>query len=183
MTARQCSQSPARWPGAAEHQATEEAPLPHATDKLEQSGMTTPDVLKLLLKQARELKEYFSYYVAAKTDSAKLRLQDTLLWMVFAALGFVMLGGFLVTASWFVLSGIAGGLGVLCGDRLWIGNIVTGVWALAALGLGVYYVVAKHQKAARERTTALYDNRQAQQQADFGHNVSERAASAVTERK
>jgi len=145
--------------------------------------MTTGDALKLLLKQIHELKEYFSYYVTAKTDSAKLQLRITLFRVVLSALGFVTLAGFLVTAGWFVLSGIAGGLGELFGDRLWIGNIVTGVLASTGLGLGIYYAVARRMRISRKRTIEKYEERQARQQTDFGHKACDQAADSAPANK
>jgi len=183
MTPRHRSQTSARRPPATEHQSTQEASAPNATDEFQQGGLTTPDALKLLLKQARELKEYFAYYVTARTDSVKLRLRNTIFWMVLAALGFVTIAGFLVAASWFVLSGIAGGFGVLFGGRLWMGNIVTGVLASTGLGLGMYYAVVKRMIISRKKTIQKYEERQTRQQTKFGHNIGGQAAGTACANK
>lgn len=175
MMAPECPQTPTTESGATAHRSTEEAPKLSAADEFEQSRMTTSEALNLLLKQVREMKEYFSYYVAVKTDSAKLHLRNTLLWMVLSAMGFVTLCGLLIIAGWFLLGGIAGGLGVLFGGRLWIGNIVTGVLASAGLGLGMYYAVAKRMSVSRKRTIQKYEERQARQQTEFGHKTCDQA--------
>ena len=143
--------------------------------------MPPVDGLKLLLKQFRELREYFSHFVAAKTDSMKLSLGSTVLRLALAALGFVVLSGFLVTAGWFVLNGVAGGLGVLFDDRLWLGNLVTGILFLAGPGLGIYVAVAKSKRTFLERTVKKYESRQARQQSEFGRSASNRTEHAVTE--
>jgi hypothetical protein len=70
--------------------------------------------------------------------------------MVMAALGFVAVAGLIVTASWLMLSGIAEGLGVLLGDRSWLGNSVTGFLLLAGLGLCMHRTAAKRKKTSRE---------------------------------
>lgn len=155
--------------------------MPNATDDHEQGEKTIPDELKLLLKQFRELGEYFSYFVTAKTDSAKLSLRQFVLWVVLASVGFVALGGLIVIASWLLLSGTAEGLGRLFGDRPWIGSLITGFLPLAGLGVGMYGAVARQSRIARERTAKRYERRQARQQAQFGRNVADWATAATSQ--
>jgi hypothetical protein len=92
------------------------------------------------------------------------------------ALAFVVLASLSVAATWFVLNGVAEGLGVLFGNRPWAGSLVTGLLLVAGLGGGMYGIVIKFKKTAREGTVAKYENRQARQQVRFGHNVADRAA-------
>lgn len=134
------------------------------------------DALKRLFKQFHELHEYLSYYVTAKTDGVKLSLRNASLWMVLALLGSIAVAGLVVTANWFVLSGAAEGLGVLCGGRLWAGKIIAGLMALTVLGLFLYCTAARGRAASRERTVQKYEKRQAEQHAEFGRNVDDRAA-------
>ena len=154
--------------------------VPNATDDLEQGEETKPDDLKLLLKQFRELGEYFSYFVTAKTDSVKLALRRIVLSVVMAALSFIAVGGLIVIAGWLMLSGMAEGLGELFGNRSWAGSLMTGFGLLAGLGLGMYYTSAKRNRIACERTAQEYERRQARQQAQFGQNVADRAAATTT---
>jgi len=160
-----------------------DASAPEPTDDLEQEEPTGFHVFALLQQQIRELAEYLSYYVSARTDGVKLLLRSVVVRVGLAALGFVAISGLIVAASWCVLSGAAGGLAVLLGGRVWAGNIVAGVLVMTSLGLGMNWVAAKRRRLSRERTTKAYENRQARQQADFGHNVTGRAANAVTDRK
>jgi len=153
------------------------------TDDPEQREITELNALKHLLNQFHELREYFSYYVTAKTDGVKVSLRNTSLWIVLALLGFIAVGGLIVTANWFVLSGTAEGLGLLCGGRAWAGRIIAGGLFLAALGLGICYTVARRKIASRERTVQKYEKRQAEQRAEFGHNVFDQAAAAASEKK
>ena len=117
-----------------------------------QTKMPEPDVLKRLPRQPRESRDYLSCYVNAKTDSANGSAHNASRWMVFTAMGSVAVGGLIVIASWLMLSGIAEGLGVLLGDRSWLGNSMTGFLTLAGLGLSMYYTVAKRKTTSRERT-------------------------------
>jgi len=181
MRARQRSETSASHSPATEPQCAEESSASKAADEHEPSGMSIPDAVGLLVKQARELKEYLSYYVSAKTDSVKVCLRNAFLRMVLSALGFVTLAGFLIIASWFLLSGIAGGLGVLFGERLWIGNIATGVLAATGLGLGMLYAISRRMRISREQTVQKYEQRRERQETTFGHDIGDRAASTVAE--
>ncbi len=160
-----------------------DALAPEATDDLEPEAMPVADTIGLLAQRVRELAEYASYYLSARTDGVKLSLRGMVFRVGLAALGFVAVSGLIVAASWCMLRGAAEGLSLLLGDRMWAGNIVAGFLVITGLGLGIKLLAAKRTRTTRERTAKTYENRQARQQADFGHSVSERAASAVTERK
>lgn len=169
-------QTPARGLHGAGLPVAEGAPPVTPNKKREGDGMTTPDALRQVLQQARELKEYVVYYLSARADRAKLGVRNALLWTVLGVLGCVALSGVFITASWFVLSGVAGGLSVLFGDRLWIGNIVTGFLAAAGVGLGVWYVVATRINASLKRTVHKYEERKARQRKEFGRSICDQAA-------
>jgi hypothetical protein len=157
MRVDQDSPKPTNGRHTPEHPFTGDGSVPNNTDGGEQAERTIPDELKLLLKQFRELGVYFSYFMTAKTDSVKLSLRHVVIWVVSAALGFVAVGGLIVIASWLMLSGLAEGLGGLFGNRSWVGSLLTGFLLLAGLGLGMYYIVAKRNQIARERTAQKYE--------------------------
>lgn len=174
---------------SAERQHTPKEPgstngaAPHAHDNQEPTEGPEPDALRLLFKQFRQLREYFSYYVTAKTDSVKLSLRNVVLWVVLAVLGCVAVVALMVSASWLLLSGIAEGLSALFGDRAWVGNLMTGVLVLAGLGLGTYYTLAKRARSSRERTVKKYEKRQARQQERCGRDVAGRTATTAAEKE
>ena len=132
-----------------DHRYTSHDSAPKTNGDHKQTKVRDPDVLKLLPGRPRESREYLSCYLEAKTDSDNRPVRNVRLWMVLSALGCVAVAGLIVIASWLMLSGIAEGLGVLLGDRSWLGNSVTGFLTLAGLGLGMYYTVAKRKKASR----------------------------------
>ena len=136
-----------------------------------QPELTEREGLQLLLKQFQELREYVSYYAAAKTDSAKCSVRNAIRRIVLAALGFVALAGLIVMASWFVLSGIAQGVGAWFGDQTWIGTLIAGVLALAGVGLGMACAISTLKNASRKGTVRKYETRHAQQRARFGRDV------------
>ena len=82
-----------------------------------------------------------------------------------------------------VLNGTADGLGILFGNRPWAGSLVTGLLLVFGLGSGMFRIVARLKKTAREGTVAKYENQQFRQQARYGHNVAGRAAKHGSEQK
>jgi hypothetical protein len=166
-----------------DHRFAGDNSAPNAADDREQGEETKPDDLNLLFKQFRELGEYLSYFVTAKTDSLKLSLRRIVLLVVMAALSFIAVGGLIVITAWLMLSGMAEGLGGLFGNRSWAGSLMTGLLLLASLGLGTYYTVSKRNNIARERTAQEYERRQARQRAEFGQNVADRATTTTTQKK
>lgn len=119
---------------------------------------------------------YVSYYISAKADGARLGLWNLLFSATFAALAFVVVASFSILAIWFVLNGTAEGLGVLFGDRPWVGSLATGLIVAAGLGSGLYFIVIRLKKTAREGTVAKYEDQQSRQQIRYGNNVADRAA-------
>jgi hypothetical protein len=133
------------------------------------------DTLKDISARLAELREYISYYLAAKADGLKISLRNL---GVYAALGVVGLmagGAFVVTLVVLLLRGIAGGLGALFHDRLWAGELVTAVLFLALMAVGVMFAMKKLTGSSRERTVKKYASRQQQQRAQFGTDVEQRA--------
>lgn len=131
------------------------------------------DGMRLVCEQIRELKENFLCYVSARVDGVKLRLREVVVRTALALLAFVTIGGLFFAAGWFTLSGLAGGLGVLFGDRVWLGNLVTGVLSMAGLGLGVYYAAAKQRRNALKVTIEKYEKRRDRHGAESGHRVDD----------
>lgn len=163
---------------APEDRFFEHASSPKETDDADHRDVVEPNALKLLLKQFGELREFSLHYLSAKCDGVKLSVQSAVLSIVLASLGFVVVSGLFVLASWFVLSGTADGLSELFVGRLWAAKIMTGLLVLAGLGIGVCCLVVRRKAASRERTIQKYEKRQAGQNGKFGHSVTEQAAAA-----
>jgi hypothetical protein len=122
-----------------------------------------------------ELAEYVSYLIAAKVDGIKLTLRNV---AIFAALGIVGLiagGAMVVTSVVLLCYGVARGLGVLFGGRIWLGDLVTGILLLALIAGGTMFALKSIGKSSRERTAKKYAARQQQQRAKFGQDVRQRA--------
>jgi len=131
--------------------------------------------LRAAQRRFEELKEYVSYLIAAKVDSLKLTLVNA---GIYAALGIVGLfagAALVVTAVVLACTGIAGALAALFGHRPWLGNLVTGVLLLAAVGTVAMIGLKRLTGQSRERTLKKYAARQQQQRAKFGEDVEQAA--------
>lgn len=171
-----CLETPSGECDASEHGSIGDRPTIGGPGERDQGATPAPDAFGLLLKEIRELREYVSYYVAARADGVKLVWRNAALRALLFSLAFVTLAGLLVAAGWLVLNGCAEGLGVAFGNRPWVGAIVTGVATLAGVGLGAYCAVALRSRRSRIETIQRYEQRQTRQRSAFGHNVCDRAA-------
>ena len=151
-------------------------PVDFEAGQHEQEPTPEIDPFQLLLRQFRELGEYFWYYLSAKADSAKLGLRNAVFSMTLAALAFVVVASLSVTATWLVLTGTSEGLGLLFGNQPWAGSLVTGLLVVAGLAGGIYGIMIKLKKSVREGTVSKYETQQSRQQDRYGHNVADRAA-------
>ncbi len=138
-------------------------------------------MLKELIDDLRELAENLSHYASAKSDSVKLSLRTVVVRVALTAVGCLAAGALFVMACWFLLTGAAAGLSILFGDRVWLGNIATGLLLMAGLGLGIY-VTASCRNSPRKRTVEKYERLQARQQTEFGRTARDQAASASQEK-
>ncbi len=189
MSAEQHFRLPACERAASEQRCNGHSPTCAATDAAQPADVSAdaapeklagPESLTLLLQQLAELREYASSYAAARLDSAKASVRNTIIRVAATAVGFVTVGGLVVMASWFVLSGMAQGLGTFFGDRSWIGTLLTGLGALVGIGAGVRCVAATRRESARKRTVEKYEARQAHQRARFGRDAHDGAPTPVS---
>jgi len=127
-----------------------------------------------------ELKAYVAYYATAQIDSLKLTLRKA---GIYAALGVVaaIAGGTLVVVATALLilgiSNFINFLFALASPRLtpWIGELITGLLLLGAIGGGAWFGITHFLKASRQRTVDKYERQRHQQRVEYGHDVKERA--------
>jgi hypothetical protein len=140
------------------------------------SESAPPEAFDQLLKQVAELREYVTYFVTAKTDSARLLVQKVIIWVALGFMGMIAICSVVATGVVLLLTGLAGGLTVVFDGRVWLGNILAGFLVLAILGLGSFIGVRKWRQSSQMRTVQRYEQQQLEQQAAFGHSVSQQAA-------
>jgi hypothetical protein len=142
------------------------------------------DAFKEMSSHFAELKEYASYYVAAKADGIKASFRNLGLFAVLGIVGLMVAGATVVTATVLLLTGIAGAISAIfrsdytMPDRTWIGGITVGLLVLGGIGIGTMLFMKKFTAASRERTVKKYESRQQQQRVQYGHDVHERAEEA-----
>jgi len=133
------------------------------------------------LKQASgrlgELKEYVGLLVAAKVDGLKLTLRNIVLYAVLGVVAAVVGVAMLVTASVYVLSGLAGAIGELFPEpyEWWAGRLIVGVLVVGGTLVGVMLLTKSLTGSSRKRTIEKYENRKRDERNSYGHDVAERA--------
>ena len=134
-----------------------------------------PEALRHLQQQIEELQAYFTHFVSAKIDGFLLSGRQIALWIVLGLMGLLALAGLVITAIVQLLSGAAVGFGLLCGGRLWLGQVIVGGGLLLLLALSIFIGMRTWQHRSRQQKVQQYDERQLQQRAAFGHSVADRA--------
>jgi hypothetical protein len=136
------------------------------------------DAVKHSLHAFAELREYFSYFVAAKLDGIKLSLRRA---GIFAALGIVALlagSALVVTAVVMVCAGLAQLIAQALDGRAWAGNLIVGLGVLLLVGGGTWFGMSFLTGKSRKWTVKKYELRRTRQRADFGHDVHDVAREA-----
>jgi hypothetical protein len=126
-----------------------------------------------------ELKEYAGYYVSAKVDGIKQSVRNIGLYAALGVLGAIVGGAIVATAAGLLVVGLAEALGNLFGGRYWLGDLVTGILILGAVGGGAYFMMNKLTGAWRTQTLKKYEQRKQDQRQRFDHDVATRAREAA----
>jgi len=134
-----------------------------------------PEAAKRLMQHWAELREYGAYLLEVKADLFKHKLRSILANAALGVLGLMAGFAVILISVWQLLSGIAGGLGELLDDRLWLGNLVTGLAFLAVIGIGISVGLGRWQSASREATVEKYEQRKRRQKSQFGRDVQDAA--------
>jgi hypothetical protein len=121
------------------------------------------------------LQAYVTHFVSAKVDGFILSAPQLALWAALGVVGLTAAVGLVVTAVVLVLVGAADGFALLFGGRGWLGALVVGGGTLVLLALGIFIGMRILQSRWRQQKVHQYDERQRQQQATFGHSVTDRA--------
>jgi hypothetical protein len=90
------------------------------------------------------------FRVGARVGALRLLL---LSWLVLTAVAAT------VFAAWILVDGVAGGLGVLLGGRLWAGRAIAGTVILSTLGVVALVVRARMRRAELDRLKDKYEGR------------------------
>jgi len=136
------------------------------------------EALAALTKQLAEISEYLSLYVNAQVDRAKLSLKSTVLGLSMIPVVLIALAGILVISLAFLIYGMAQGLAQLMEGREWLAFLLTGLFWLAAVGLGILYLLRGQGQGSLKKRKRQYEKNLRRQREEYGHNVAEQAAAA-----
>jgi uncharacterized membrane protein YccC len=121
-----------------------------------------------------ELREYFSYYTAARLDSLKSSVRRLVLWAVVLLIGLLAVAGFVITAVVLICNGICDALTRLLHSRS-LGEFLTGILLLLGLFAAAYFGLGAMRQFWHSQAVAKYEARRQRQREHFGHDVSEAA--------
>ena len=124
-----------------------------------------------------ELKEFASYYVAAKLDSYKITVRNLGIYAALGIVGLIAGSAIITTAAVLLLVGLALAIGKpFDPDQPWVGAIVVGLLVLGGLAFGIISFMKKMTNTSRKRLAEKYENRQRDQRIFHGEDVRGRRA-------
>ena len=119
-----------------------------------------------------ELKEFASYYVAAKLDGVKVTFRNLGIYAALGIVGLIAASAIITTAVVLLLTGLAFAIGAIFEkDRPWVGAIVVGAVVLGGLAGGIIFGMKKLTNTFRRQLVQKYENRQRDQRINFGEDV------------
>ena len=141
------------------------------------AGPSPAEALKHASARLGELKEYATLLVAAKVDGVKLTVRKIVFYAILGVVAAVVGLAMLVTASVYVLSGLAGAIGELFPEpyEWWAGRLIVGVLVVGGTLAGVMLLTRSLTGSSRKRTIEKYENRKRDERNLYGHDVAERA--------
>jgi hypothetical protein len=138
-------------------------------------GGTPAENFQKAMDRIGELKEYASYFVAAKLDGIKVTVRNLGIYAALGVIGALAAGAMVVMAVVLFLVGAAHGLGAAMGGRDWAGDLIVGVLVLGLLAAGVIIGMKMLTKSFHKSLVDKYESRQHDQKRTFGHDVEQRA--------
>lgn len=162
------TQSPPDAPPGA---AGKSASRPESTDSAPSAHETAAAAFADAKARLGEIREYISYYLAAKADAFKLSLRTAVFYAALGVIGLIGGAAAIVVAVALLLVGGAHGIGAALGDRMWLGDLILGAVVLALLALGARIAISKVFGASRKQTVEKYESRKREQRTRFGHDV------------
>lgn len=141
------------------------------------NGHSPADAFKDVGVKVGELKEFATYYVAAKLDAFKVAGRNIGIYAGLGIIGLIAGGTIISTAAVLLLVGLALAIGKPFNpDQPWVGAIVVGLLVLGGLAGGIIMFMKKLTNTSRKRVVEKYENRQRDQRINFGEDVRGRKA-------
>ena len=139
------------------------------------SGYEPPRPLDGIMRQVREFVEHANLYVEARKDMLRATVRSLIVKAVLGLVAAIAGVTLIIVAVVQLMSGAAEGLGVLFGERYWLGELVVASTVFLVLVVGAFVGIKLLTKSARKRTIKKYERRQQTQRQRFGHSTTDRA--------
>src|SRR5439155_14746715 len=139
-------------------------------------GHSPAEAFKEVGARLGELKEFASYYVAAKLDAWKVSVRNLGMYAALGIVGLIAVSAIVTTAAALLLIGIAWGLGTLLWHQYWLGAAIVGLLVLGGIGGGILFFMKRLTSTGRKQLVQKYENRQRDQRINFGEDVRGRRA-------
>jgi hypothetical protein len=153
--------------------ATPQAPI--GVEDHGKPGYEPPRPLDGIMQQVREFVEHANLYVEARKDMLRATVRSLIVKAVLGVVGAIAGVTLIIVAVVQLMSGAAKGLGVLFGERYWLGELVVASTVFLVLVIGAFVGIKLLTKSARERTIKKYERRQQAQRQRFGRSTTDRA--------
>jgi hypothetical protein len=125
-----------------------------------------------------ELREFASYYMAAKLDALKATARRIGILAALGLVGAVAGATVVVTAVVLLLRGIAGAFAAIFPRAPWLGDLITAVIFLAIPIVGILVGMRILTRTFKTSTVTKYEERKRQERQQFGRDVRDEATRA-----
>lgn len=112
---------------------------------------------RALARRMPEIRHDIGWYAAVQRDRARSVVSRIVVQAAIGVLGLIALSTLFAIAASFAVSGAAGGVAALLGDRPWLGNLLTGTTMLAALCGTTILWFRSHRNARMRRLVQRYE--------------------------
>jgi hypothetical protein len=154
-----------------DHGSSDRGPSDRGPEQTTSHPPTGPDALAEALRRLAEAREFFVHLLVAEIGKFKLRLRQGAMWAIAGLTAVVLLLAILVSAAGLLLFGLAGWVGVLLGNRAWLGEIIVGGGILLLVILGLAWGLWAWQASASDAVRESFAARKARQKNRFGRSV------------
>jgi hypothetical protein len=132
---------------------------PSSAEMPDDARPSPEEMVQRLLAELKEFWSHFQYYLSAKSDLARLFIHSLIERMVLFAIGSIAAASLLAVSGWFLLDGMAGGLGQLFQSE-WLGQLVAGALMIGGVILFVHIARDRRRSEFMLKTRHKYERAQ-----------------------
>jgi len=114
-----------------------------------------------------EIREHLGHLVQAQADAVKGKLLRAAIVVVLTFAGLVAVVSSVATVVVLLISGLAGGVSTLVGNRIWLGNAITAIVLMAVSTFTIRYQWTRFKAARLRELVGKYERRKQRGRARF----------------